>query len=456
MIRAFQKRILGMTTDARFAEIVTGSAWALAGRVGATVIAMLTSIIVARVYGAEVMGVVAVVNSVLLLATIFSVLGTSTSIMRLIPEHMVKFSAGSAYRVYRKTQYIVIVVGALIGAILFVGARWVAEAIFSKPHLAPFLALAGVFVIFKSLVQLNTQAVRGLKLRRTFALMQILPHAFNLLLVVSLPFFLSGRDIPIYAVLGSVALTGVTGWLLMEQGFRKQITADDHVEAMPARDILSISAPMFMTATIDFAGAQTGVIMLGIFSSEAQLGIYSVAVKLATLTGFILAAINSTAAPKFAELFHANKVDELFYVAKRSARLVFWTTTPILLGLVIFGKPVLRLLFGPEFTDAYRPLLFLAAGQFVNSISGCTGLFMNMTGRQKEFRNIVMLQACLNVTLTIILIPRYGITGAAIAFMVSECFWNFATLLYIKRQHGQATGYFPMFSRVQSMIGGGG
>jgi O-antigen/teichoic acid export membrane protein len=189
--------------------------------------------------------------------------------------------------------------------------------------------------------------------------------------------------------------------------------------------------------------SQTGVIMLGMFRSEQEVGYYSVAVKLATLTTFMLAAINSMSASKFSELFCTGQIDDLFFVAKKSAKLIFWTTTPILLCLVLFGKFIISILFGKEFIAAFPAMIFLAIGQFANSISGSTGMFMNMTKHQKVFRNIMLLATIINIVVNLLLIPSVGIIGAGIAAMVSTGFWNSVTLLYIKRTYGKLVGYVP-------------
>jgi O-antigen/teichoic acid export membrane protein len=176
------------------------------------------------------------------------------------------------------------------------------------------------------------------------------------------------------------------------------------------------------------------------------VGYYAIAVKLATLTTFILSAINSMAAPKFSELFHSGNLPELFYVAKKSTKLIFWTTLPILLGLLSFGHPTLSIVFGRDFVVAYPALVLLVVGQFFNSISGSTGVFMNMTGNEKVFKNIMMFSAALNVFLNLLLIPKFGIKGAAIAAMTSLITWNSITLLFIKKKFGKTTGYFPGFA----------
>jgi O-antigen/teichoic acid export membrane protein len=209
-----------------------------------------------------------------------------------------------------------------------------------------------------------------------------------------------------------------------------------------------MSLPMLMTQTMTFLIGQTGVIMLGMFRSEAEVGYYAIAVKLATLTSFVLSAINSMAAPKFSELFHSGKIDELFYVAKKSTKLIFWTTAPILVGLIVLGKPVLRIVFGAEFAIAHSALLLLVFGQFVNSISGSTGFFMNMTGYERVFNKIVLCAAVINLFLNITVVPVWGINGAAFAGMISLVFWNIYTLIYIKLKYGRTVGYFPVVEKL--------
>jgi O-antigen/teichoic acid export membrane protein len=113
MFTLLKRKWIRLISDDKFSEILIGSVWAISARVIATCLGLVTSIIIARFYGAEVMGIVAVINSFLMLATIFTVLGTNTSILRLIPEHLAKYSPTSAFKVYRKTQYMVIIVSAL-------------------------------------------------------------------------------------------------------------------------------------------------------------------------------------------------------------------------------------------------------------------------------------------------------------------------------------------------------
>ncbi|MHA1294863.1 MAG: oligosaccharide flippase family protein, partial [Promethearchaeota archaeon] len=355
-------------------------------------------------------------------------------------------SVSSAFNVYRKTQYFVAGLSIVTGVILFLNSSLISDKIFSKPHLSYFFALAALFVFFRSLMILNTQAVRGLRLIRTFAFMHLLPHLSMLLILVATTFLFFNQYNPVHALFASFFVTALVGILIMECEFRKRKSNNDDIHKVSLKNIISISAPMFMTSTSAFLIGQTGVIILGMFRTETEVGYYAITVKLATLVSFLLSAINSMAAPKFSELYHSGKMDELFHVAKKSTKLIFWATSPILLTLVAFGKPILSILFGQEFKQAYLALLFLVIGQFIHSISGATGYFMNMTGNQITLSKIMISSALINVFFGLVLIPQFGIYGAAIAGMIGMSFWNLYVLSVIKLKFGRTIGYFPFVS----------
>jgi O-antigen/teichoic acid export membrane protein len=408
-------------------------------------LSLSASVIIARLYGAEMVGVVAMIQAFYTFTTIFTVLGMNTSMLRLIPEHVARYSISSAFYVYRKTQYFVAGLSILVGLILFYCSDLVATRIFSKPQLATYFLLAACFVIFRSLLELNTQALRGIRLIRSFAFMQVLPSATLFFTVLLFTFFYGGVNSPVYAQLTAIAITSIVGILLMNRYFTKTMKVGDTVHSLPMREILGISTPMMMTASMGFVIGQTGVILLGMFGSAADVGYYAVAVKLATLTAFVLKAINSMAAPKFSELYHRGDMEELFYIARKSTKLIFWTTAPVLILLLTLGAPILNLFFGSEFSVAYPAMAILVLGQFVSSISGSTGHFMNMTGHEKILRNLMCISAVIHIGLTWLLVPRYGISGAACAATVCLVLWNVGALIFIRRKFQRNFAYFPFW-----------
>ena len=95
--------------------------------------------------------------------------------------------------------------------------------------------------------------------------------------------------------------------------------------------------------------------------------------------------------------------------------------------------------FGTEFLIAKNTLLILLIGQIVNAMSGSVGFILQMTGREKVYQNILLLTLVINITLNIILIPKFGIEGAAIASAFSLLLWNLCSVFYIYRKYNVLT-----------------
>lgn len=443
MKSVFETKISNFFSDERFSEILTGSVWSFLARVFSVALTFIITVMVTRVYGAESMGNFALVQSVMMFLSVISLMGTNVSVLRLIPEHISKYSVTSSFKIYRKIVVIVAISSLIVGGILEIISDVISDNLFRDSFCKLYFTLISFFLVCKTLMDFNIQAMRGLCLIKTFALMQLLHSVIMLLALIVFTIFDGGDNNPIYAQMVSWAVMAFASTWILHFAFVKRVRKTDVVQSMSFSGILSVSVPMLTTTLMVFIIGQTGIILLGIYRVEAEVGCYAVVVKLATLTTFILQAINTIIAPKFSELYHQENFEELFYVARKSTRMIFWATVPLLLILVMFGRPILGGIFGYEFIGSYHALVLLVLGQFVNSISGSTGNFMNMTGNQKVFRNIMMLTAFINVGISFVLIPSYGINGAAFASMVCLVFWNVCALVYINSKFGRSIGYFP-------------
>jgi len=121
----------------------------------------------------------------------------------------------------------------------------------------------------------------------------------------------------------------------------------------------------------------------------------------------------------------------------------FFTSLPIFL-IVFIAPNWIMSLFGPEFTIGVSALLLMAFSQLINSLSGSVGYIMQMTNNQKMFQYIIISSSVLNILLNYLLIPIYGIDGAAFSSMVSMIVWNMVTVIFIKQKLGFLAIYTPV------------
>jgi len=152
-------------------------------------------------------------------------------------------------------------------------------------------------------------------------------------------------------------------------------------------------------------------------------------------------------APKFSELYYSGKLNELFQVARKSTKMIFWSTAPILISLIVFGKFVLLNFFGLNFIKSYTPLLIIIVGQFINAICGPVGYFLNMTGNERFVSFVILISCIINIVLGYALIPKYGINGSAVASAISIIFWNLTMVSFVKIKYKFLFIYNPLFFR---------
>ncbi len=454
MIERFKqhiRRILRTENDPIFRSVFRGSTVVLAARIGNAMLLLGINLIIARLYQSEMVGLLALINSILVIASIFSQLGTTSSILKLVPEYTQKDSASAARVVIQKMVLLISVISPVISLVLVIGAFLWKYLFPDNSVQVTIFILTALFLPFFSLTKLYTEALRALQKTRLYAVSHLLPALTNLIILVLFMIFFNSQDTPLWAFfISGVLVFGIT-WLLVLRNRPPLLDGELIFPGPPIKEITTISIPMGVTAGLFLVIANSDILMLGLLRSENEVGIYSIASRLALLTGFIISSINAVSAPQFSELYYSDKKEELLSLAIKSSRLIFWASFPILIILIVGGKFFLSW-FGQEFVTGYLILILLVLKEFINAIGGSVGQFLNMTGSHNLLRNIILIAAILNIVLNLVLIPSYGMVGAAISNLFCVFFWNFTSSAIIYRQTGRCISYIPTFLRVRLHI----
>ena len=110
--------------------------------------------------------------------------------------------------------------------------------------------------------------------------------------------------------------------------------------------------------------------------------------------------------------------------------------------MIALSKIVLSY-FGKEFLLGHNILIILVFGQIINAATGSVGIFLNMTGNQKVLRNIIIATAVFVVMGYYLVIPIYGMLGAAIISVIGTTILNVFSAIYVYRKLQYVTFYIP-------------
>jgi O-antigen/teichoic acid export membrane protein len=431
--------------DVHFRELLKGSTVTLIIRLLGMVVTYFFTFLVTRNYGAVAMGIFSLSQTVLLIASIIAKLGLDSSSLRFVAEYSSQGKWGNVKEVYIKSLKLIIPTSIFVTCLFFFCAPVLSQYVFKKPYLSSYFKIMSLSLLPFSILFLHSESLRGLKKIVEYAIFRnmSIPFVASLVMCIAL-FFPKDMSVPVIAhVIG----TGVLGAISLIVWFRHAKILEYKAEkSLRYKNILDVSLPLMLSSSMLLIMHWTDTIMLGIFRSETDVGIYNVAIKIANFTAIPLFAINGISAPKFAEFYGKGDMRGLKKVVMQSTKLIFWSSFPILLVFLFFPSFSLGL-FGKEFKTGLYALEFLTIGQFVNAISGSVGIILQMTGKQKAFQNIMLFATVLNITLNVVLIPRYGINGAAFASMIAMAFWNLSSVIYVKSYLKIVTLYIPFLTR---------
>jgi len=201
------------------------------------------------------------------------------------------------------------------------------------------------------------------------------------------------------------------------------------------RAMFSTGWPMLLSSAMFLVMSWTDTLLLGHFLEEDQVGIYRVAFRMAAVVTLVQAAVNSYAAPLFAER-HASGDRAGLRAALRQTTLLNVAFSVLAFGVLVAVPGWWMGWFGEAFVAGATCLVWLAAGQVVNALCGPVMYLLNMTGHERPAQRIVWVAALVNLGLNLWAIPRFGIEGAAVATAMSMALWNVAAALAVKRLLG--------------------
>ncbi|BBI32091.1 flippase [Cohnella abietis] len=395
------------------------------------IIAFLLQVILARELGVDGYGHYSFVMTVLTFLVFPAKLGFDTTIVRYVSAYRSQQEWGAVKGLLRYSNQWSLGLSLAVVLIGF-GILWANKGSMDSDLFNTF-TIGLLFVPFLALATLRQSALQALN-EVLFAQMPekiIRPILLIGCLYTAVYVWSAPSKAPMAMLLFGVSL-GITyalgAWVLRKKtsSHLRNQEAKFHSQAW-----MKTSLSLMMNAGIYLILGQMGVLMMGMLHGTDESGIFSAAVRIAALVTFAMTAINMTAAPLMSAAYAQKDMKRLQKICTTSGIASLAFAGGVFLFLLLFGKKVMAV-FGAEFEVGYVPLLIMAAGQFVSALCGQTGMVMTMTGHESILTKALVVSALLNVALNAILIPSYGMEGAAVATFVAGSFWPIAMVFVVR------------------------
>lgn len=329
-----------------------------------------------------------------------------------------------------------IVLGSTIGAIVtWLFAEPFAIYLFGEPDLAAPLAVSAAVILPQSLSTFAGHALTGFSRGVTGQFVQ--NGLWPVLTFAALVAGVRSLDGILYALAAANLASALLGLAVMFFFDRAKLKpASGMVDVVPEIDNLPslwrTALPLGMVEVVQVSLNSLPVLLLAAFGNPSDVGAFSVANRISMLIWVLIISIGTIAAPAFAAHHRQEEWDELRALNRKVRLAVASFGVPVIVIMMVFPGPLLHLI-GPGFEIAATALIIMSVGQLVNCLLPCQDIMLAMTGHGGILRwlNAAQLISC--VVLCVVLIPLFGMTGAAVATAIFIAQGGIGTTLAVRR-----------------------
>ena len=445
--RSFSHVILGknvaVNVSVRLAREAMGMLTLKAAYAG---LAFFISLLLARLMGTVGYGAYAYAISWATLLSGLAMLGTDKLLVRNLAAYRARLAWPMMRGLLRRANQAVLLASlglAPLSAIILLASGWR----FQSGMLTAVVASAALLPLI-ALTRLRRSAIQGLNRVVIAHLPEMLIWPLSLIALIGVIYFLFGQGLTANWAVAMCALAMAIAFVSGEWLLAKALPAGIK-QAPPVfqtRAWAGSALPLLFLGGMHIINSETDVIMLGAMKGAEAAGVFSIAIRGAGLITFVLLAVNAALAPTIASLYATGQIRPLQRVITQSTRATVLLSLGIAIGLILFGHWFL-LLFGFGFTGGQGALAILSIGNLVRAGVASAGVLLIMTGHERDAAIGIGISAVLNIVLNAILIPQWGLEGAALATAGTTVLWSVLMAFLVYKRLGIDSTAFGKLSR---------
>jgi len=393
----------------------------------------LVKIYVARVLGAELLGIYALGMTLVSLTQLVGCLGLNGAASRYVAVYNATARYDDLRSFLTRSVAIVLAFNATLSIGLLFCGGWLARHLYHAPDMERYIPSFAVLTVLGALNVYYCQVLAGFKdIAKRTIITNFLGTSLVSALTVALLALGTGMRGYLWAqIINSIVvvvfLAAVT-WKLTPKAARISRAV------LPSFDpeIKAFAAAAFGMGALEFLVSQGDKVLLGFYLSPALVGIYVVASTLSALIPLILQSVNQIFAPVIADLHARKRNDVLQRLFQFLTKWVLGLSFPLAFVMIALASPLLRI-FGSTFEAGWPVLVIGAVGQIVNCSVGSVGYLLLMSGNQKRLIRVQFVMGIVSLLMNITLIPVLGLVGAALAVAFVNVAGNVWNLLEVRR-----------------------
>ena len=384
--------------------------------------------IIAKQLGPDGLGLFSMATMIVGIIEIIAVFGIDGALVKFVAEYKSRGWRDKVYSLVSSAFITLLIIGIISGVVLFFLSNVFAN-IFDMPLLSSLLKIYALAFPFSLLHGTIISYFNGLRKMTYYAFVRILLAALSLMFI--LVFLIIGLGVK-GAMLGTVLAIVVTV-IIATTIMRKFVSFTLLDYRKYTKVLISFGSRLVGANIIGQIYYNIDTLMIGYFLTSTEVGYYAVAISLSRFFWLVPRAIATVAYPAISEYWANGNRQAVNKLVDKSTKYSACVLIFAGMSIVFFAKDIITFLFTPEFLPAVLPLAILITGTVTSGILRSVGGIFASVGKVNLVLKISIIGAVGDIILNMILIPIYGIIGAATATAASQVL-NVGITIYFLRK----------------------
>jgi O-antigen/teichoic acid export membrane protein len=405
------------------AKQIRGSSLLLAGRVIALLLNFAAQVLMVRYLSKDDYGTFAYALSIVTITQGLVAFGLPDTVSRYVPIHRERREYGLMFGVIIVVVGLILALSAAVTGLAVLRPDWIAGLLAADPQTTALIVMLIFLVPGDALnLVLNSLFASFAKPSAIFWRKSVLIPGLRLLAVGAVIALGGGVlgfgfGLPFASMVGLLLYAFYFVRLLHREGYFARLKGDRLT--LPVREVLGFALPLLSSTVVWHAIDSSNVLLLGILGTAADVAAYQAVVPLARINQVVGATFATLYIPIAARLFARDDRAGLTELYWQTAVWMALVCFPIFTMTFAFARPMTALVYGERYLDSAPILALLALGYFFQTAIGFNALTLRVHKRLGFLMLTDLAAVVLQVGLSILLFPRLGAVGAAVATLTT-------------------------------------
>lgn len=412
-----------------FTNLSGGAVIAGVGEMLSTGLRFLGNVVMTHILSQSAYGIFVAALTAVSLTGFAASVGLDNTTLRFLSMYRAKGEHSLAAGLIRFVVRVTLISGLLCGAAFFLSTSALVHFVYHRDaYELPFkeISLLVPLIALQLVLASGLQALNAIKWK--VYIDRLIQPGLTLILIGIFYMFGLRLEGVILATIGGFMASTFTGRFLL--GKASQHLVRDAVPKFALQTWVLFALPLFFSAMMNNISNTLDILVLAVFALPAQVGLYAAADRTSTLVLIPIAALYTAFAPVIAEYYAHAEHEQLANILKVVTKWSLSLSLPVVLCYCVFHEPILSI-YSKVYTAGGLVLIIVSLGNLATVAAGPVFLLLIIMGRSRMILTNTLIAIATNVTLALLLVPRFNAIGVAVAVTSSLIVLNAASLVEV-------------------------